>query len=250
MFDRFHLRYLVPNAVTGVSLVIAMVAIGQASRGEHESAAWLIVWCALLDRVDGFLARRLNACSDFGLQFDTLADLLAFCAAPALLVYTLLTGDPRYALVFETSPARWVLLASVCVYVLFGAARLARFNVQTELIGPKWSRGLPVTIAGGLVSTFILAAWELSLPDEVVAASPIILLLCAVFMISNLWLPKSLGEGKGLPLAFRVLGVIVIYGLGLMRTHPTLLLVAALAYPIFGFAFGGFHPPAILERER
>ena len=244
MFDRFHPRYLVPNAVTAVSMLIALVAIVQASRGQYESAAWLIVWCALLDRVDGVAARWLRACSDFGIQFDTLADLLAFCAAPALLVYFLLTGDPRYAPMFEAGAARGVLLASVGVYVLSGALRLARFNIQARAIGPQWSRGLPVTIAGGLVSTFLLAAWELALPAEVVAASPVVLLVSAVFMISILWLPKSLGEGTWVPLPFRVLGVLAIYGLGFARTLPAVLLAVALAYPALGFAFGRFHPPS------
>ena len=249
MFDRFHPRYLVPNAVTGLSMAIAMVAIVQAGRGVYESAAWLIVWCALLDRVDGFSARLVDACSDFGIQFDTLADLLAFCAAPALLVYFLLTDDPRYAPMFETYPARAVLLASVGAYVLLGSMRLARFNVQTRSIGRGWSRGLPVTIAGAVVSTFILAARELSL-SPLVVASPFILLACAVFMISNLWLPKSLGKGKRTLPALQVLGVVTIYGLGFMRTLPTVLLAVAVAYPAFGFFFGRLHPPSLLEREK
>jgi hypothetical protein len=100
MFDRVPLRYLVPNAVTAGSMVLALAAIIQASRGRHESAAWLIVSCALLDRVDGVAARWMKACSEFGVQFDSLADLLAFCAAPALLVYFLLSDDPRYASAF------------------------------------------------------------------------------------------------------------------------------------------------------
>ncbi len=243
MFDRFHPRYLVPNCVTATSLMIALTAIVQASRGEHESAAWLIVWCALLDRVDGVAARSLRACSEFGIQFDTLADLLAFCVAPALQVHFLLTGDPRYAPLFAAGAARRALLASVGIYVVCGAIRLARFNVQAESVGPKWSRGLPVTIAGGLVSTFILAAWELALPAEVVAASPIVLLVSAGFMVSTLWLPKSLGEGTRIPLPLQVLGVSAIYGLGFARTLPVVLLAAALAYPTVGFVFGASHRP-------
>lgn len=231
-------------------MVIAMAAVVQASHGQYESASWLIVWCALLDRVDGFTARLLNACSDFGIQFDTLADFLAFCITPATLVYLLLTDDPRYAPTFEAYPARAVLLASVGAYVLLGALRLARFNVQAQSIGPKWSRGLPVTIAGSLVSTFILAAWELSLPPEVVAASPIVLVVCAVFMISTLWLPKSLDTENHMLLALQVLGATAIYGLGATRTLPTVLLAAALAYPSVGFVFASLHPPTISQGSR
>lgn len=243
MLDRSYLRYLVPNSVTAASLVIALTAIVQASCGNFEAAAWLIVWCALLDRADGVAARWLNASSEFGIQLDTLADLPAFCVAPALLVYFLLTGDPRYAPLFAAGAARVVLLASVGLYVLFGAIRLARFNVQARDLGPKWFRGLPVTIAGGLVSTFILTAWELSLPAEVVAASPVLLLVCAVLMVTTLWLPKSVGECPRIPPLLRVLGVATIYGLGFARTLPVLLLAAALAYPSLGFVFGALHRP-------
>lgn len=249
MFDRFHPRYLVPNAVTGASLMIAMIAIIQASRGAHESAAWLIVWCALLDRANGFLARLVNAQSDFGVQFDSLADLLAFCVAPATFVYFLLSDDPRYLPMVKPLPVRAVLLTAVGAYVILGAARLARFNVQTQRIGPEWSRGLPVPIAGGIVATFVLAAWELSLPPWVVVESPVVLLAASVFMVSNLWLPRSLGEGRR-SLALQVLGAVAIYGFGLTRMFPTFLLAVALAYPTVGFLVGYLHPPPAQTRGR
>src|SRR5262249_44163686 len=152
----------------------------EANRGRSEAAAWLIVWCALLDRADGAIARWLGASSEFGIQFDTLSDLLAFCVAPALLVYFVLTSDPRYVSMYESVATRDFLCTSVGVYVLSGAIRLSRFNVQAETIGAKWFRGLPVTIAGALVATFILASWELAVPAEVVAASPILILTCSV----------------------------------------------------------------------
>lgn len=249
MFDRFHPRYLVPNAVTAASMLIALAAIVQASRGAHESAAWLIVWCALLDRADGFLARRVHASSDFGVQFDSLADLLAFCVAPAMFVYFLLTDDPRYAVLVEASWRRAVLLTSVGAYAVLGASRLARFNVQTHRIGPNWSRGLPVPIAGGVAATFVLAAWELSLPPWVVAASPLVLLVSAVFMISTLWLPRSLGGRKRTTLALQLLGAMTIYGCGITRMFPTLLLAIALAYPTLGFIVGYLRPPTTLDRQ-
>lgn len=243
MFDRVPLRYLVPNAVTAVSMVLALAAIIQASRGRHESAAWLIVLCALLDRVDGVAARWMKACSEFGVQFDSLADLLAFCVAPGLLVYFLLSDDPRYASAFTPGPAKAVLVASVAAYTLSGAARLARFNVQTAVIGPAWFRGLPVTIAAGLVSTFILAAWELALPPVVVALLPAVLLACAVLMISTLWLPKSVDgatRGHVAPLA---VGVTVVYGLALLHALPIVLFAVALTYAAGGFVVGRLRAP-------
>jgi len=249
MFDRFHPRYLVPNGVTAANLILALTAIVEASHGRPEAAAWLIVWCALLDRVDGVVARWLGASSEFGIQFDTLSDLLAFCVAPGLLVYLLLTGDQRYAPMYESAATRGILLVSVGVYVLSGAIRLARFNVQAETIGTKWFRGLPVTIAGALVATFILASWELALPVKVAAASPVLLFTCSVFMLSNLWLPKSFEDETRIPLPLFVLGATAIYGLGFARAFPVALLAGAIAYPALGFIFGASNRPDRINRN-
>lgn len=249
LFDRFDPRFLAPNAVTAASMVVAVMAMIQASRGAHEWAAWLIVWCALLDRLDGALARFLRASSDFGVQFDSLADLLAFCVAPALFVYFLLTDDPRYASPVDALVPRAMLQIAVGAYVLLGAARLARFNIQTQGIGPKWSRGLPVPIAAGLVATFVLTAWDLSLPAWVVDLSPIVLLVCALFMISNLWLPRSLGAGKW-ALTVQIVGIMAVYGFGLTRTCPAVLLAVAVGYPMVGFIVGSMRPPTVPDRGR
>jgi CDP-diacylglycerol--serine O-phosphatidyltransferase len=134
-------------------------------------------------------------------------------------------------------------VASVAAYALCGAARLARFNVQTTAIGPAWSRGLPVTIAAGLVSTFILAAWELALPSVVVASTPAVLLGCAVLMISTLWLPKSVDRATRAHVAPLAVGATVIYGLALMRALPVVLFAGALTYAAGGFVVARLHAP-------
>src|SRR5260370_36530760 len=82
MFDRFHPRYLVPNGVTAANLILALTAIVKASHGRPEAAAWLIVWCALLGRVGGVVARWLGASSELGIPFDPLSALLDFFVSP------------------------------------------------------------------------------------------------------------------------------------------------------------------------
>ena len=96
--------FLVPNAVTTLAIVTAVFSILRSVGGEREAAAWLIVWCTLLDKADGFLARLLDAQSEFGFQLDSLADLLSFGVAPAVLVvsharsvYPALQGDALFA---------------------------------------------------------------------------------------------------------------------------------------------------------
>ena len=132
MFDTFHPRYLIPNAITALSLLLAFTSIVEASRGNFESAAWLIVWCVLLDIADGKVAGWVNARSSFGIQFDSLADLLAFCAAPATLVYFVLTIDPRHAPFFENGITLIGLHGSVgCI------SCAVRYDLLVTIFRPK-----------------------------------------------------------------------------------------------------------------
>lgn len=232
MFDRFHPRYLIPNAVTALGMGFAMAAIVLANDGWFEAALWLLVWSVLLDRVDGVAARLLDAASAFGGQFDSLADMLAFCVAPPVVLLFLLTHDPRYAEVFAGGAVRAGLFIAAGGFLLCGAVRLARFNLEAESVGHRWFRGLPVPIAAGILCTWVLGAWEISAPASVVLAVPLVMLACAALMVSTLWLPKFIGGGTTL----MVPGALLIYGLGFTRHFPVLLLVASLAYPAVGFS--------------
>ena len=83
------LRYTIPNSFTALSLLLGIASIVTTQLGGRdylELAAWMIVWCGLLDTVDGVAARVLKATSSFGAEFDSMADLVAFGVAPAILV--------------------------------------------------------------------------------------------------------------------------------------------------------------------
>ncbi len=77
------LRYTVPNSFTALSLLLGVASIVTTQLGDLELAAWIIVWCGLLDVLDGVSARLLKATSNFGAEFDSMADLVAFGVAPA-----------------------------------------------------------------------------------------------------------------------------------------------------------------------
>jgi CDP-diacylglycerol--serine O-phosphatidyltransferase len=238
MFSRFPVRYLIPNTITAATIVLACVAIVLGHDGLHELAAWLIVWCVLLDRTDGFAARLSNAYSEFGGQLDSLADFLAFCVAPGLLVYFLLADDLRYRRLFDRPVYKEILIVSTLVYVVSGAARLARFNVTSAQVGPDRFEGLSSTFAGFIVATFLLSGERHSWPPDVMATLLLVLALCAVFMISNLSLPKSLTSHQRRLFPLLVLVHVLAFGLGILRLFPEVLLILALAYPILGFTIG------------
>lgn len=80
-------RYTIPNSVTALSLLLGIASIVTSQIGELEFAAWLIVWCGLLDTIDGVAARLLKATSNFGAEFDSMADLISFGVAPGVLIF-------------------------------------------------------------------------------------------------------------------------------------------------------------------
>jgi CDP-diacylglycerol--serine O-phosphatidyltransferase len=236
----FRLRHLVPNGITAISLLLSMWSVLRSIDGYHDQAAWCIVWCALLDRMDGVAARLLGASSQFGVEFDSLADLLAFCVAPSVLSYVVLTRDPGYAAASDLDPR--LLLAIIALFFLCGALRLARYNVTSDQ-APGWFRGLPTTIAGALISSGLLAARELGLGALVPLGLPILLVVCAVLMISNLWLHKEVRPRSRLGWSVGVSLIALVYGLGFARYYPWVIFVSILAYPAIGFVLGALKPP-------
>jgi CDP-diacylglycerol--serine O-phosphatidyltransferase len=139
--------YILPNLLTTASLFSGFLAMIWALDGDFDGAAIAILFAALMDGLDGKVARLTNTASEFGVQYDSLADLAAFGIAPALILW------------------QWHLhsfgrlgMAAAFVFAACGALRLARFNVTANLetSGKKFFIGLPIPAAGCTVATFIL----------------------------------------------------------------------------------------------
>ena len=130
-----RLRYTIPNSFTALSLLLGLGSIVMAQVGDLEFAAWLIVWCGLLDVMDGMAARLLKATSSFGAEFDSMADLVSFGVAPAILVFN---AGLQLAGIDLESGQFWVLIVACGVFVLAGAMRLARFNLATDQPRTGW----------------------------------------------------------------------------------------------------------------
>lgn len=137
--------YILPNLFTVGSMFAAFLAIIWTHNGSFYNAAIAVLVSALLDGMDGKIARLTHSASDFGVQLDSLADAIAFGTAPAFLVY------------------QWRLLEfgrlGLAVSFLFmacGVLRLARFNVMTGTISKKFFIGLPIPAAGCTVALLVL----------------------------------------------------------------------------------------------
>jgi len=219
------LRYTIPNSFTALSLLLGVASIVTTQLGDLKLAGWIIVWCGLLDVLDGVSARLLKATSSFGAEFDSMADLVAFGVAPAVLVLNagLQIGGIEYE-----SGQFWVLLAAVAVFVLAGAMRLARFNLTSEEVTDGWFAGVPITAAGGgLVSSLVLvliyyADTAQFLPLHLYL--PVLMFGLAILMISRIRFPKATRRDSNFINVFQVVAIAGIYYCGITRTYPEYLL--------------------------
>ena len=141
----FRAIYILPNLFTAASIFTAIISMVAALHGHYEKGAWLIFLSLLFDGLDGRVARLTHTTSRFGVEFDSLADIVAFGVAPALLVYTYI-GE---------SYGRFGIMV-MALYVIFGAIRLARFNVMTPQTDPSVFIGVPIPTAAIFVAVWVL----------------------------------------------------------------------------------------------
>jgi len=219
-----------------MALGCGLVSIFYSFHGDFVQAAWLIMLCVLLDKLDGTAARLLDAGSPLGIQLDSMADFVSFIIAPAIMYVALLSGD--------LSPLAgtglvWTAYSSAVVYVVGGAVRLAGFNcLEQEEAGLKsYFRGYPTTLAGALLATLLPVVMGYSLLDHVARFLPVLLVLLAMLMVSGYYLPKLQKRRSRVVNWFTVVNVIVAPVLIVTRTLPEYLLFLVLLYTLVGFSF-------------
>lgn len=157
----FELAKLIPNIITLSSLCIGLFAVRMAIIGDFVSALYCIIVSCLCDGLDGNVARRLNASSEFGAQLDSLSDFFSFGIAPGFVVYF---WKMQYSDMYR--PIAWipVLLLAVCM-----AIRLARFNVglvtedKENPLNKYFFKGVPAPMAAALVMLPMAMSFEFGL---------------------------------------------------------------------------------------
>ncbi|HEX7410409.1 MAG TPA: CDP-diacylglycerol--serine O-phosphatidyltransferase [Candidatus Binatia bacterium] len=169
--------YILPNLITTAGLFAGFYSVIATFRPDFERAAIAILVANIFDILDGRIARLTHSTTRFGIEYDSLADLVAFGVAPGILVY-------RWAL----EPwGNWGWLAA-SLYVACGALRLARFNVQYENAEKRHFVGLPIPAAAELISSIVLLYYYLG--GEGPTRGHLVLLLVtyalAGLMVSNL----------------------------------------------------------------
>lgn len=168
--------FLLPSLFTAGNLVCGVFAILFAIRGEYSQAAMWILAAHVLDGVDGAVARLTHTTSQFGVEFDSLADVVSFGVAPAVLVYV-------FAL---ESWGPWGGLAPA-LFAVCGALRLARFNVQTLTAEKSYFTGLPIPAAAAMIAATLFIFLMLGLDGA--AGKPVVFTavtcVLAALMVSN-----------------------------------------------------------------
>ncbi|MCB1529210.1 MAG: CDP-diacylglycerol--serine O-phosphatidyltransferase [Hyphomicrobiaceae bacterium] len=214
---RIPVRMLVPNFFTLLGLSAGLTSIRMSIEGRYDLALAAIVFAALLDGLDGRVARLLKASSRFGAELDSLADFVNFGVAPAVMIFTWGLGDLK--------SIGWI---AVMIFALASALRLARFNVMIDEDKPRWQKdfftGMPTPAAAIVVLLPVyLAAVGLDLRDALWMKVIVIVytLTIGFLMVSNIptYSGKLLGERISREWVLPIFVVAVAY-VAMLVTYP------------------------------
>lgn len=177
--------YLLPNLLTTGGMFAGFYAIVAAMAGHPSDAAIAVFVAGLLDGLDGRVARLTNTQSEFGVQYDSLADMVSFGLAPALVLYTWSLSTLK-----AYGPMAGKLgFAAAFVYAACAALRLARFNTQVGVTDKRYFQGLASPAAAALTMSFVWAAADNGYAgsDRIVqVVAPCIAVLAGLLMVSRL----------------------------------------------------------------
>ncbi|MFQ5585932.1 MAG: CDP-diacylglycerol--serine O-phosphatidyltransferase [Thermodesulfobacteriota bacterium] len=216
--------YLLPNLITSASLLSGFYSIIACLDGRFERAAVAILVSAVLDALDGRVARLTKTSSKFGVEYDSLSDLVAFGIAPGVLIFTwALKPFGRYG---------WL---AAFLYVVCGALRLARFNVQITTVESRNFKGLPIPAAAILVASTVLLFFYIG-QEEITKHITVLIMVysLAYLMVSSVhyYSFKELNLSKRMPFRFLVGLVLVLI---VVAAEPSVMIfVLALAYVVSG----------------
>jgi CDP-diacylglycerol--serine O-phosphatidyltransferase len=194
--------YILPNLFTTGTLFAGFYGIVSSLNGNYLTAAWFILVASIFDALDGKVARLTGTTSKFGVEYDSLADLVAFGVAPGLLMYA-----------WALKPFGKLGWLAAFLYVVCGALRLARFNVQVTTVESKRFVGLPIPAAASMVAACVILFYHLGGSGTIKKASVLVLIyVLALLMVSSFryYSFKDPELFKRQPFGFLVLAIFII----------------------------------------
>jgi len=219
-------RAVVPSLFTTLNIFCGFLSIVQSNQNEFYMASWFIILAAIFDSLDGVMARITKSSSQFGVELDSLADVVSFGAAPSFMVYQ------AHLHTFEN----WgVLIASMPV--IFGAIRLARFNVQLVGFDKDYFKGTPIPLQAMVICAYMFQYYADGVGFTGLGGTGLTLLviILSLLMVSHVkydTLPK-LSKRQILTHPWKIVGL-VLGGLILIFSKGTLLFAMLAFYLLFG----------------
>jgi len=227
--------YLLPNLFTTAALFSGFYAITSAINGRFETAAILIFVSLVLDGLDGRVARMTNTQSDFGAEYDSMADMISFGAAPAIVMY-----------LWAMSSLGQIGLIGAFVHLAGGALRLARFNTQLSTQDKNYFQGLPSPAAAAILAGLV---WVSEKYDYGIETLPWLVLVMTVatglLMVSNFryYSFKNINFRGKVPF---VVIIFVMLGFAITLSNPATILCLF----FFGYALSGPLVTIVLLRRK
>lgn len=242
-------RAVVPSLFTILNIFSGFRSIIHSSQGDYILAAWFIILAALFDMLDGIMARITKSSSDFGVELDSLSDVVSFGAAPSFLIYS----------IHLHTIEGWGMLISA-MPMIFGALRLARFNVQLIGYDKDFFKGLPIPAMAITIVSFILKYIDETNRLVPLAASllPVMVVILSLLMVSTIkydTIPKFSRRGiKQHPLRFTiaiigVTAIIITKGQALFPFFAFFIATGPLRY-VVQFMRHTAHPSRESEEEK
>jgi len=230
--------YLLPNLFTTGGLFAGFYAIIAATQGRFDDACIAVFVAGILDGLDGRVARLTNTQSEFGVQYDSLADLVSFGLAPALVMYHWALQEMRLD---GPIPGKigWV---AAFVYAACAALRLARFNSQVGQVDKRWFIGLASPAAAGLVASFVWTCDDLGFTGEQLRYLALAVTVTAgLLMVSRMRYFSFKGGGpRHDRVPFLAIVVVLAVLVGIAIDPPRVLLAIGALYALSGPAYALF----------
>lgn len=217
--------YLLPNLFTTAGLFAGFYAIVAATNDRFEAAAIAIFVAMIMDSLDGRIARLTNTQSDFGKEYDSLSDMIAFGLAPSLVMY-------EWAL-SAFGKLGWL---AAFVYAAGAALRLARFNVQHGIVNKRYFQGLASPAAAAVVASLVWVGHDFELRDSTAVGviGAVLTVLVAVLMVSNVRYRSFKDFDLRGKVPFVAIGLMVLIFVLISVDPPQVLFLIAFGYAVSG----------------
>jgi CDP-diacylglycerol--serine O-phosphatidyltransferase len=246
---RFRRRgiYWLPNLFTTIALFAGFFSIVQAMNGRFEQSALAIFIALVFDGLDGRVARFTHTQSAFGAEYDSLADMVSFGVAPALVIYVWALKDFSSAQnipllgAWLTTKLGWI---AAFIYCACAALRLARFNTQLEVADKRYFQGLPSPAAACVVAGMVWALNEYQIRGaEVTWLAWLVTMFAGLTMVSNLkyYSGKDINLRKSVSFPVVVaIALAVVTVVAVSSTLPEMLFMLFLCYALSGYAIAAW----------